>query len=258
MTRVCGSGRAEEWVQQSAARPAATIVVQTATLQATNRRRFPPLFSGSAVGIYGDRGDEVLDETSAEGSGVLADLCRSWEAATRPAAERASGWSRSGPASFSGAPGAPGAGYFAPRCPSSSSGSGPASATAASGQAGSPSTTRSPSCSRDRRRQPSRAGERDLAQPGPNAELTAVLAQALGRRSRLVVPAPVLRLALGRGAADELLLASQKVMPRKLTEAGYTHSLPRVVRRPCGCAVASGRQLRGRQSRFAPCDGRSR
>jgi uncharacterized protein (TIGR01777 family) len=43
------------------------------------------LVSGSAIGFYGDRGDEVLDETSAAGDGFLADICRAWEAATTPA-----------------------------------------------------------------------------------------------------------------------------------------------------------------------------
>ena len=38
------------------------------------------------------------------------------------------------------------------------------------------------------------------------------------------MPAPVLRLALGRGAADELLLASQRVLPSKLAAAGYVHT----------------------------------
>ena len=109
----------------------------------------PPavLVSGSAVGIYGDRGDEVLDETSAEGW-VSADLCRSWEAATRPAAERGHQGGHDPDRHRSrGHRGRRGRDTLAPRCPSSSSGSGPASATAASGQAGSPSTTRSPSCS---------------------------------------------------------------------------------------------------------------
>lgn len=40
------------------------------------------LLSGSAIGIYGSRGDEVLDESSAPGTGFLADVCRDWEAAT--------------------------------------------------------------------------------------------------------------------------------------------------------------------------------
>jgi uncharacterized protein (TIGR01777 family) len=42
----------------------------------------PKVFiSGSAVGLYGNRGDEVLTEASMPGTGFLADLCRDWEAA---------------------------------------------------------------------------------------------------------------------------------------------------------------------------------
>ncbi|MEZ5266161.1 MAG: TIGR01777 family oxidoreductase [Acidimicrobiales bacterium] len=47
----------------------------------------PAVFlSGSAIGFYGERGDQVLTEQSAAGEGFLADLCRRWEAATEPAA----------------------------------------------------------------------------------------------------------------------------------------------------------------------------
>jgi uncharacterized protein (TIGR01777 family) len=42
----------------------------------------------SAIGYYGDRGDELLTEDSRSGSGFLADVCRSWEAAAEPAARQ--------------------------------------------------------------------------------------------------------------------------------------------------------------------------
>ena len=49
----------------------------------------PPrvLVSASATGIYGDRGDELLDEASAPGTGFLADVAAAWERATQPAAD---------------------------------------------------------------------------------------------------------------------------------------------------------------------------
>ncbi len=48
-------------------------------------RRPRVLLSGSAVGYYGDRGDETLEEGSAPGRGLLADLCVDWESAARRA-----------------------------------------------------------------------------------------------------------------------------------------------------------------------------
>jgi uncharacterized protein (TIGR01777 family) len=47
----------------------------------------PPatLISGSAIGFYGDRADEILTETSAPGTDFLATVCTDWEAATAPA-----------------------------------------------------------------------------------------------------------------------------------------------------------------------------
>lgn len=39
------------------------------------------LVNASAIGVFGDRGDEILEETSTPGTGYLADLCRDWEAA---------------------------------------------------------------------------------------------------------------------------------------------------------------------------------
>ena len=45
------------------------------------------LLAGSAIGYYGDRGDELLDETSAPGHDFLAQTCVDWEGATAPAAD---------------------------------------------------------------------------------------------------------------------------------------------------------------------------
>ncbi|MCU1448807.1 MAG: hypothetical protein JWP02_977 [Acidimicrobiales bacterium] len=47
--------------------------------------RPPVLASSSAMGYYGDRGDEVLTEDSGPGTGFLTDVCLKWEAATAPA-----------------------------------------------------------------------------------------------------------------------------------------------------------------------------
>ena len=45
------------------------------------------LLNASAIGFYGDRGDEVLDENSPAGEGFLPDVCRAWEGATQAAEE---------------------------------------------------------------------------------------------------------------------------------------------------------------------------
>lgn len=45
----------------------------------------PTLITASAIGFYGDRGDEIVDETSPPGQGFLPEVCQAWEAATAPA-----------------------------------------------------------------------------------------------------------------------------------------------------------------------------
>ncbi|MFM7037811.1 MAG: TIGR01777 family oxidoreductase [Planctomycetaceae bacterium] len=50
-------------------------------------RRPSTLVCASAIGFYGNRGDEVLDESSAQGTGFLADVCRDWEQAALGARE---------------------------------------------------------------------------------------------------------------------------------------------------------------------------
>ncbi|MDX8431762.1 MAG: TIGR01777 family oxidoreductase [Candidatus Algichlamydia australiensis] len=52
------------------------------------QNRVPKIFlSASAVGYYGDRGEEILDETAAKGEGFLSDVCACWEHASKPLAK---------------------------------------------------------------------------------------------------------------------------------------------------------------------------
>jgi hypothetical protein len=60
-----------------------TRTLAMAIAAAPNRPKV--LLNSSAVGYYGDTGDRAVDETSPAGEGFLADLCKVWEAATRPA-----------------------------------------------------------------------------------------------------------------------------------------------------------------------------
>ena len=60
-----------------------TRTLAMAIAAASNRPKV--LLNSSAVGYYGDTGDRTVDETSPAGEGFLADLCKVWEAATRPA-----------------------------------------------------------------------------------------------------------------------------------------------------------------------------
>lgn len=59
------------------------IVEAIAKLPAEARPKV--LVNGSAVGIYGDRGDEILDDAARSGDGYLADLCHDWEDAAMDA-----------------------------------------------------------------------------------------------------------------------------------------------------------------------------
>jgi uncharacterized protein (TIGR01777 family) len=187
----------------------------------------PPevLVSGSAVGFYGDRGDEVLDETSSQGSGVLADICRSWEQSTSPATDRGIRVVTIRTGIVLGGTGSANGGILRAEVPLFRLGLG--------ARLGDGSQWTSWVSLDDEIAAILRAiddtqlsGPVNATAPNPvrNAELTDAIAHALGRRSRLAVPAPILRLALGRGAADELLLASQKVLPKRLTDAGFVHT----------------------------------
>ena len=76
------SGPEKEALRSSRLDPTTTLVEALLRLDA-----MPALINSSAVGYYGDRGDERLDESAGPGRGFLAELCVDWEAATLPIAE---------------------------------------------------------------------------------------------------------------------------------------------------------------------------
>ena len=80
------------WTEERKARIRDSRVLSTRSIVAAlaaNPRPSRVLVCASAVGIYGDRGDEPLTERSAAGEGFLAETCAAWEAAAAPAAARA-------------------------------------------------------------------------------------------------------------------------------------------------------------------------
>lgn len=188
--------------------------------------RHPPrcLLVASAVGIYGHRGDEVLDESSAPGTGFLADLCRGWEAAADPAVNAGL---RVNHLRF-GVVLEGSAGALAKMLPTFRLGFG---GRLGSGKQWMSWTTLGDLLAAtlfvlDR---PSLTGAVNLTSPQPvtNAEFTRALARRLHRPAMLPAPAFALRIALGR-MADEALLSSTRVLPRKLLDAGFRFVRPSI------------------------------
>jgi uncharacterized protein (TIGR01777 family) len=76
------------WTEEKKRRIRDSRVVGTRTLvDAFKKTKDPPkiFVSASAIGFYGDRGDEPVDEKSAPGKGFLAEMCAEWEAESKKA-----------------------------------------------------------------------------------------------------------------------------------------------------------------------------
>lgn len=193
----------------------------TTLLAAARRAEAPPAvwLQSAAVGLYGDRGDELLTEASSPGDparDVLVPTGLAWEAAGAPAAELtrlvtvrfgvvfdrdADAWRKLllPVRLFAGGP-------------------------LGSGRQWMPWIS-----GRDTARAlvwlietPSAVGTFNLTAPEParQIDVTRAAARALGRPVWLPAPAFALRLALGR-VADALLLSSQRVIPERLLDAGF-------------------------------------
>jgi uncharacterized protein (TIGR01777 family) len=82
VVHLAGEPVAQRWNEDVKRRIRDSRVQGTRSLVDAISRQAEPsvLVSASAIGIYGDRGDEILTESSASGKGFLAELCREWEA----------------------------------------------------------------------------------------------------------------------------------------------------------------------------------
>ena len=188
------------------------------------RRRPAVLIVASATGIYGDRGDEILEEGSGAGKGFLADVCSEWELAARPALEAGIRVVHTRFGVILGQ----GEGALAKMLPLFRLGLG--------GRLGSGRQWMSWVSLEDviaailfALDTAAIAGPVNVtaAEPVTNAEFTRALAKAVHRPAILPAPAFALRLALGE-MADEALLASARAVPAKLTEAGFRFACPTI------------------------------
>lgn len=183
----------------------------------------PALVSASAIGWYGDRGDEVLTEESTSGTGFLAEVCRRWEAATEPASQagirvvlartgivldRRGGALRRQLLPFRLGLGGP----------------------LGSGRQWVSWITLADEVSAliHLVGQGDLAGPVNLTAPRPvtAAEFARTLGQAMRRPALLPVPSAAISLALGGERARELVLASQRVRPERLTASGFAFEHP--------------------------------
>ena len=192
--------------------------------EALSKLSRPPqtLVCASAIGYYGNRGEEKLTEESAIGSGFLADVCRDWEAASASAMERGIRVVRlrfgvvlspaGGPLRLMLPPFKMGLGGWL------GSGTQYFSWIALDDVLG---VIHHALTTRDLQ------GPVNTVSPNPvtNREFSTILARALSRPCLLPAPAFALRLALGE-MADEALLSSERVIPSKLLAIGYTFRFP--------------------------------
>jgi len=180
------------------------------------------LLSGSAVGYYGDRGDEAVDEESAPGTDFLAGVAREWEAATGAAKDAGVRvvLLRTGIVL------SPRGGALERLLPPFRLGVG--------GPIGTGRQWMSWIALEDHLRAMEHAiatvglhGPVNLVAPNPvtNAEFAATLGRVLGRPALVPVPRFALELLYGE-MARSTILAGQRVLPRKLLRSGFHFAHP--------------------------------
>ena len=194
---------------------------QTTALLATtiaSLQRKPSVFlSGSAIGIYGARGDEQLTETSAHGTGFLADVCEQWEAAAKPAIDAGvrTVFLRTGIVL------SPKGGALKKLLPLFRLGVGGKFGNGKQWQSWISMDDEVASIIHLLTANVSGAVNLTAPQPVTNAEFTKVLARVVKRPAIVPVPTFAPKILLGGELADALLFTGQRVMPQALTASGY-------------------------------------
>jgi uncharacterized protein (TIGR01777 family) len=225
VVHLAGETIAQRWTSEVKARIRESRVKGTQVLcESLARMPTPPkvLVSASAVGYYGNRGGEVLTEESGAGQGFLAEICRAWEAATKPATRRGV---RVVPLRF-GVVLSTAGGALAKMLPPFRLGIG--------GMLGGGQQYMSWVALDDAVGviqyalvTESLRGPTNAVSPNAvtNQEFTKTLGKVLGRPTVVPMPAFAARLMFGE-MADELLLASARVQPTKLQASGYAFRYP--------------------------------
>ncbi|WP_199552971.1 TIGR01777 family oxidoreductase [Streptomyces sp. N35] len=179
--------------------------------------------NGSAIGYYGDTGEHAVDENAPAGEGFLPSMCVAWEEAAGAAVEagirtvfarsglvvarKGGAWGRMFPLFKAGLGGRLGDGrqYWSfialhdevaalRHLIDTAELSGPVNLTA--------------------------------PEPVTNREITAAMGRALHRPTLFTAPAPALRIVLGEMASD--VLCSQRVLPARLLDSGFTFAFPTI------------------------------
>lgn len=181
------------------------------------------LASASAVGYYGNRGDEALDEHAGPGEGFLSELCVAWEASAGAAADAGIRVVRT----RSGLVLTRDGGLLPKLLLPGKLGLG--------ARLGSGNQWMSWITLHDEVRgiracldEETLSGGVNLATPNPvtNKTMTKTIGRVLGRPAVLAAPAFALRLVLGRETADDTVLTSQRVEPSALERVGFTFDDP--------------------------------
>ena len=218
VVHLAGAGVGDQrWTPAYKQKILASRVDGTATIAAALADLGEPiaLVSGSAIGAYGDRGEETLTEDSAAGQGFLADVVRAWEAATTPAQDAGLRVVHA----RTGLVLTPAGGAMKRVLPLARFG--------LAGPLGNGRQYWSWITLHDELRALAHLIDRDLSgpvnlvstQPLRQAEVMKALGAQLRRPAALPAPALALKIALGEFATD--ILGSQRVLPSVLTASGF-------------------------------------